>query len=62
MELGHDDLGGAHTLGVHPDGNTSSIVDDSDRALGVNDDLYGVAVARQMLVDRVVDRFPDEVM
>jgi hypothetical protein len=62
MELGHDDLGRTDTLGVHPDGNPSSIVDDGDGALRVNDDLNGVAVAGQVFVDRVVDCFPDQVM
>ena len=47
---------------MHADGNASTVVDDGDRAFGVNDDLNGVAVTCEMLVYCVVDRFPNQVM
>ena len=58
----HHDLGRADALGVHADRDAAAVVLDGDRVVGVDDDGDGVAVAREVLVDRVVDRLPHEVV
>ena len=62
MQLGHDDLGSANALFVHADRNAAAVVDDRDRTFRVNRDGHPVAVARQVLVDSVVDHLPNEVV
>ena len=63
MELGHDDLGGgnAFTL-VDVDRNAAAVVAHGHRIVGVENDLDGAGVARERLVDGVVDDFIDHVM
>ncbi len=39
VELGEDDLDGGHTRGVHGDGDTATVVDDLDTAVGEEGDL-----------------------
>jgi hypothetical protein len=51
----HDFGGGAAFLRVHVRGNAAAVVDHADRVVGVDDDLDLVAMARQGLVDGVVD-------
>ena len=62
MEHRHHDLGRADALGVHADRDAAAVVFDRDRAVEVDDDLDALAVARQVLVDAVVDRFPHQVV
>src|SRR3546814_19062613 len=49
-------------LGVDVDGNAAAVVADGDRAVAVQRHRHGVAVARQRLVDGVVDHFVDHVV
>ena len=57
------DLGGRATLLLHRvDGDTAAVVGDRDAVVGVDDDLDVVGLARQRLVDGVVDHLVDQVM
>ena len=58
----YDDLGGADALRVHANRNPAPVVDDGDRAFGVNGDVDRIAVTREMLVHGVVDHLPNEVV
>jgi hypothetical protein len=63
MQLGHDDLGRGNALTlVKIDGNASAVVAHSDRAIGVEHDLYRGGVAGQRFVDRVIDDLVDHVV
>nr|P21562.1 RecName: Full=Uncharacterized 80.2 kDa protein in the 5'region of gyrA and gyrB; AltName: Full=ORF 4 [Haloferax lucentense DSM 14919]pir/D39135/ hypothetical protein 4 (gyrB region) - Haloferax sp [Haloferax sp.]AAB09604.1 ORF4 [Haloferax lucentense DSM 14919] len=63
VEDGHDDLQrGSVVLFVRTYRNPAAVVGDADRAVLVEGDLDGVAVARERLVDGVVDDFVDEVV
>ncbi len=62
VQDGHDDFGGADAFLVHADGDAAAVVIDGHRAIEVQRDRDGGAVASEVLVDAVVDRFPDEVV
>ena len=63
MELGHDDLGRRHAfLVMDIDRDAAAIVADGARAVGIERHRYGIAVAGQRLVDRIVDDLVDHVM
>ena len=65
VQLGHHDLGGRAPLVVvvlDVGRNAAAVVDDRHRVVGVDDDLDVVAVARQRLVDRVVEHLEHHVM
>jgi catechol-2,3-dioxygenase len=63
MELGHDDLGRRNALFlVDAHGNAASVVADRDAVIGVKRDRDGVRMARQRLVDAVVDDLVDHVV
>ena len=63
MQLGHDDLGRGNAFAlVDVDGNAAAIVAHGDGAVGVEHDLHRGGVARERLVDGVVDDFVDHVM
>ena len=63
MEHGHDDFGGrAAFLGLDVDRDAAAVVDDADRAVGVDRDDDVVAVAGERLVDRVVDDLENHVV
>ena len=63
VQLGEDELDGADALGgVHVGGDAAPVVLDPDGAVLHEDDVDGVGVARERLVDRVVDDLPDEVV
>ena len=49
-------------LRLHVDRDAAAVVDDGDRAVGVDGDLDAVAVAGQRLVDGVVDDLVDQVV
>src|SRR5690606_33143199 len=62
MKHGHHDLDCAHAFIMHSHRNTAAIVSHRHRTIVVDGDVYQRAEACQMLVDRVVDDFPDEVV
>ena len=63
MELRHHQLGGGALLGgMLADRNAAAVVLDRHRAVEVNGDVHAVAIARERLVDRVVDDLVDHVV
>ncbi len=63
VQLGEHELDGADALGgVQVGGDAAPVVLDPDRAVLHQGDVDGVGVARQGLVDRVVDDLPDQVV
>ena len=62
VQLGHDDLDGGDTGGVHPDRDATAVVDDLDATVGEQGDLDLGGVAGHGLVDGVVDDLPDQVV
>ncbi len=63
MQLGHDDLGRRHALaGVHLGRDAAAVVGHRHRAVGIEEHVDRVAIARQRLVDRVVDDLVDHVV
>ena len=58
----HDLDRGAVLGRMHVDGNAAPVVLHGERPVGVDDDVDHRAVARESLVDRVVDHFVDEVV
>ena len=63
MQLGHDDLGRRHTLFVvDVGGDAAPVVGHGAGAVGVQRHGDEIGVARQRLVDGVVDHFVDHVM
>ncbi|CAB4912004.1 unannotated protein [freshwater metagenome] len=62
VQLGHDDLDGGNTGGVHGDGDAAAVVLDLDAAVFVDGDVDGGGVAGHGLVDGVVDDLPDQVV
>lgn len=62
MQLGHDDLdAGEPGLRLDVHGDAAAVVADLDGGVVVEDDLDGVAVASESLVDGVVDDLPETV-
>ena len=63
MELGHDDLGGRNPLfGMDGNRNAATIIAHRAGAIGVQDNLDSVAVARQRLVNGVIDHLVHHVV
>src|SRR5690606_37745001 len=62
VELGEDDLDSGDAGGVHTDGDTATVVDDLDTAVGEEGDLHLRCVSGHGLVDGVVDDLPDQVV
>ncbi len=63
VQLGHDDLGGRHAFLVVDAGrNAAAVVADGAGAVGVERDGDELRMARERLVDRVVDDLVDHVM
>ena len=62
MEDGQDDLDSGHAALVHIDGDAATIVRDGDAVVLMYRDADRVAVARERLVDGVVDDLIDEMM
>jgi hypothetical protein len=63
VEHREDDLERRLVLLLHlRDRDATAIVDDGDRRVGMDRDHDVVAMARECLVDRVVDHFPHEVV
>ncbi|MGY4456888.1 hypothetical protein ACVWYI_000848 [Bradyrhizobium sp. LB13.1] len=63
MQLGHDDLGRRDAFAlVDVDGNATAVVAHGDGIVGVEHDIDARGVARERLVDRVVDDLVDHVM
>jgi hypothetical protein len=63
VQLGHDDLGRRDALLlVDAHGDAAPVVGDRDAVIGVKRDRDGVRVARQRLVDAVVDDLVDHVV
>ena len=63
VQDGEHDLDGRLALLLHHrDRDAAAVVDDGDRVVGVDRDVDRVAVARQRLVDRVVDDLVDQVV
>src|SRR5690606_31503533 len=62
VEHGHDDLGGADALLVLSDRDAAAVVGDGDGLVEVERDPDVAAVTGEVLVDGVVDGFPDEVV
>ena len=63
MQHGHHDLCGADATVLHDaDRDAAAIVLHSDRTVEMDGDDEAVTKACQVLVDRVVDCFPDEVV
>src|SRR5438874_8961953 len=63
MELGHDDFssGDAFAL-MNIRGNAAAIVGDGAGAIGIQDHVDAVGIARERLVDRVVDNLVHHVV
>jgi hypothetical protein len=63
VELGHDDLGGRHSLLlVDAHGDAAAVVADRDGAVGVDADAHLGRVAAEHLVDAVVHDLVDHVV
>lgn len=64
VQGGEDELeGGAFVLGMQADGDTTAVVGDGDRVvLFVQGDGNAIGVAVEVLIDGVIDDFPDKVM
>ncbi len=62
VEDRHHDLGRADALRVHARGNAAAVVLDRETAVEVDGDVHLRTEAAEMLVDRVVDDLPDEVV
>ena len=62
MEDGQNDLDSGHAALVHIDGDAASVVRDGDAVVLVYRDADRVAVARERLVDGVVDDLVDEMV
>ena len=62
MKDGEHNLNGGHAALVHVDGDAAPVVCDGDAVVPVDDDLDGVAVTRECLIDGVVHDLIDEVM
>ena len=66
MQLGEHHLRGGQPFAArqvhHVHGNAAAIVDNGDGVVDVDDDVDLFGVARQRLIDGVVDNFVDEVM
>ena len=63
MQLGHDDLGGRHALALVDVGrDAAAVVAHGARAVGIERDVDLLGVARERLVDRVVDDLVDHVV
>ena len=63
VELGEDHVGGRDALFlVDVDRHAAAVVAHRDRAVAMQDDFQPVAVARQRLVDRIVDDLVDHVV
>ncbi len=63
VEHRQDDLDGGLSLGaVHVDRDSAAVVDHPNRTVLEDRDRYGVAIAGQGLVDRVVDDLVHQVM
>ena len=63
VQLRHDDLGrGDALLGVNARGDAPAVVLDGHGVVGMNRDRHGVAIARQRLVDRVVQHLVNHVV
>ena len=58
----HNFSGGNALLGVLINRNAAAIVDDGDRVVEVDRDTDLRAMAREMLVNRVIDDFVNEMM
>jgi hypothetical protein len=63
VQDGHDDLGGGSTLlWVDICGDPAAIVGDRDAFVGVYGDNDTIAMARQGLIDRIVDNLENHVV
>lgn len=63
VQHGEHELDGGDALGgVHVDRDAAAVVDDGQAAVRAHDDLDVVAVARERLVDGVVDDLVDQVV
>ncbi len=63
VQVGHDDLGGGHSLlVVDADRNAAAVVGDGARAIGVQRHGDGVAIPAERLVDRIVDDLIDHMV
>jgi hypothetical protein len=62
VQDGHDDFGGADTFFVHSDRDAAAIVLDSHRTVEVDNEAYLLAEPCEVLIDSVINYFPDQVM
>src|SRR5262245_57398500 len=62
MEYGQHDFSRRFSTRVTIDRDTAAVVNDGDRSVDVNRDVYLIAETRESFVDRVVDDFIDEMM
>ncbi len=62
VQLGHHDVDGRRTAGVHLDRDAAAVVDDLDAAVLEDPHVDLRRVSGHRLVDRVVDDLPDEVV
>src|SRR5690606_36352773 len=58
VQLGHDDLDGRRTGGVHLHGNAAAVVEHLHAAVGQQGDFNLGGVTRHRLIDRVVHDLP----
>ena len=65
VQYRHHDFGrrpGGFVFRVNARGNSTPVIHDADRVVGMDDDFYFVAVSRQRLVNRVVKNFEHHVV
>ena len=62
MEHGEHDLDGGLAALVHVDGDAAPVVADGDRIVGVDRHIDLTAIARQRLINRVVDHLINQMM
>ena len=62
VQLGHDDLDGRRTGGVHLHGNAAAVVEHLHAAVGQQGDFNLGGVTRHRLIDRVVHDLPHQVV
>ncbi len=62
VQLGHDDIDGGYSGGMHRHRNTAAVVLDLDPAVFQHGHLDGGGIPGHRLIDGVVDNFPDQVV
>ena len=62
VQLGHNNLDGGSTGGVHFHGNATAVINDFDTAISKNGHLDFVGVAGHCFIHRVIHNLPHQVV